>query len=130
MTHPSYRHNLFQHVANSRRTLMEQISVFKSNKSQAVRPPKPVALCESGTQAGVITQGNARLIVPGDKNRDSWFDAEDVSNGFMSVRDQPPYQERNALQTCSSTYSTPSSRTAPRWSACASLATGGLHFAI
>lgn len=68
---------------------MEQISVFKSNKSQAVRPPKPVALCESGTQAGVITQGNARLIVPGDKNRDSWFDAEDVSNGFMSVRDQP-----------------------------------------
>jgi len=76
---------------------MEQASVFKSNKSQAVRLPKPVALPESVTRVDVIALGRARLIVPAGQAWESWFDAEGVSDDFMSTRDQPADQERSAL---------------------------------
>lgn len=76
---------------------MEQASVFKSNKSQAVRLPKPVALPESVTRVDVIALGQARLIAPAGQAWDSWFDAEGVSDDFMSARDQPADQERSAL---------------------------------
>lgn len=76
---------------------MEQASVFKSNKSQAVRLPKPVALPESVTRVDVIALGQARLIAPAGQAWDSWFDAEGVSDDFMSARDQPAGQERSAL---------------------------------
>lgn len=76
---------------------MEQASVFKSNKSQAVRLPKPVALPESVTRVDVIALGQARLIAPAGQAWDSWFDAEGVSDDFMSAREQPADQERSAL---------------------------------
>lgn len=43
---------------------MEQASVFKSNRSQAVRLPKPVALPESVKKVDIIALGQARLIIP------------------------------------------------------------------
>lgn len=76
---------------------MEQACVPKSNKSQAVRLPKPVALPESVTRVDVIALGRARLIVPAGEALDSWFDAEGVSDDFMDAREQPAYQERSAL---------------------------------
>jgi len=73
---------------------MEQASVFRSNRSQAVRLPKSVALPESVRRVDVISLGNARLIAPAGTAWDSWFDAPGVSADFMSRRDQPAPQRR------------------------------------
>jgi len=74
---------------------MEQASVFKSNKSQAVRLPKPVALPDSVKRVDIIPLGCARLIAPAGTAWDSWFDAQGVSEDFMQTRNQPMPQVRN-----------------------------------
>ena len=76
---------------------MERASVFKSNKSQAVRLPKPVALPDSVKQVDIIPLGRARLIVPAGEAWDSWFEGEGVTDDFMSEREQPDQQERDSL---------------------------------
>jgi len=76
---------------------MESASVFKSNTSQAVRLPKPVALPESVKRVDIIPLGRARLIVPEGEGWDSWFDGEDTTDDFMVQRDQPAEQERETL---------------------------------
>lgn len=76
---------------------MESGSVFKSNTSQAVRLPKPVALPESVKRVDIIPLGRARLIVPAGEGWDSWFDGEGVTDDFMSLRDQPADQERESF---------------------------------
>ncbi len=76
---------------------MEQASVFMSNKSQAVRLPKPVALPESVKKVDIIALGRARLIVPAGTAWDSWFDGEGVSDDFMATRNQPQEQIREGF---------------------------------
>ena len=76
---------------------MESSTVFRSNKSQAVRLPKPVALPESVKRVDIIKVGNARLITPEGEGWDSWFDGPGVSVDFMEDREQPPTQEREDL---------------------------------
>ncbi|MDE1465618.1 type II toxin-antitoxin system VapB family antitoxin [Spartinivicinus poritis] len=76
---------------------MERASVFKSNKSQAVRLPKPVSLPDSVKQVDIIALGRARLIVPAGEAWDSWFDGEGVTEDFMLDREQPSDQERESL---------------------------------
>jgi len=77
---------------------MERASLFKSNKSQAVRLPKAVAYPESIKQVDIVAIGRARLIAPAGESWDSWFDDVGVSDDFMANRDQPPVeQEREAL---------------------------------
>ena len=76
---------------------MVQASVFKSNKSQAVRLPKPVALPDDVKKVDVITLGRARLIVPAGECWDSWFDGDGVSADFMSHREQPSEQDRESF---------------------------------
>ena len=76
---------------------MESGSVFKSNTSQAVRLPKPVALPESVKRVDIIPLGRARLIVPAGEGWDSWFDGEGVTDDFMNLRDQPEDQERESF---------------------------------
>jgi len=76
---------------------MEQASVFKSNKSQAVRIPKPIALPDSVKKVDIIPLGNARLIVPAGQAWDSWFDAQGVSEDFMQTRNQPMPQSRETF---------------------------------
>lgn len=76
---------------------MESGSVFKSNTSQAVRLPKPVALPESVKRVDIIPLGRARLIVPAGAGWDSWFDGEGVTDDFMNLRDQPKDQERESF---------------------------------
>lgn len=76
---------------------MEQSTVFKSNKSQAVRLPKPVALPESVKKVDIVKLGNARLITPAGEGWDSWFDEPGVSDDFMREREQPEQQDRVAL---------------------------------
>ncbi len=75
---------------------MESSTVFKSNKSQAIRLPKPVALPDSVKRVDIIKLGNARLITPEGEGWDSWFDGPGVADDFMQDRDQPRTQEREA----------------------------------
>ncbi len=76
---------------------MEQSTVFKTNKSQAIRLPKPVALPDSVKKVDIVKIGKARLITPAGEAWDSWFDGEGVSADFMEDRQQPKGQEREEL---------------------------------
>lgn len=76
---------------------MEQGAVFKSNRSQAIRLPKAVALPEEVKRVEVVAIGRMRIITPVGESWDSWFDGEDVSADFMVERDQPAEQHREGL---------------------------------
>lgn len=76
---------------------MEQSTLFKSNQSQAVRLPKPVALPATVKKVDIIVLGRSRLIAPAGEAWESWFDADGVSADFMSEREQPADQEREPL---------------------------------
>lgn len=76
---------------------MERASVFKSNKSQAVRLPKGVALPDSVKQVDIVKLGRARLITPAGEAWDSWFEGEGVTDDFMTEREQPDEQGRESL---------------------------------
>ncbi|PCI43179.1 MAG: AbrB/MazE/SpoVT family DNA-binding domain-containing protein [Proteobacteria bacterium] len=72
-------------------------TVFKSNKTQAVRLPKAVALPESVTKVDIVAVGNTRIITPAGESWDEWFAGKGVSDDFMSEREQPVDQEREAF---------------------------------
>ena len=55
---------------------MERSSVFKSNKSQAIRLPKPVALPESVKQSGYCGHRPCAVDCPAGEAWDSWFASE------------------------------------------------------
>ncbi len=74
-----------------------QTKVFKSNKTQAVRLPKAVAFDESVTKVEIVAVGNTRIISPADESWDHWFDGTGTSDDFMSDRQQPEDQQREAF---------------------------------
>ncbi len=76
---------------------MEKSTLFKSNKSQAVRLPKPVALPATVKKVDIVVLGRARLIAPAGEAWESWFEADGVSADFLSEREQPKDQERESL---------------------------------
>jgi antitoxin VapB len=76
---------------------MEQGAIFKSNRSQAVRLPKSVALPDDVKRVDVVAVGRTRILIPAGESWDSWFDGEGVSPDFMSARDQPGDQEREGF---------------------------------
>ena len=76
---------------------MEKAAVFKSNKSQAVRLPKSVALPEDVKRVDVVAIGKTRIITPEGTSWDEWFAGEAVSDDFMVERDQPPEQLREGF---------------------------------
>lgn len=73
---------------------MEKTTLFKSNRSQAVRLPKAVALPEDVKQVEIVAVGRMRIITPSGESWDSWFDGEDVSPDFMTAREQLGDQDR------------------------------------
>ena len=77
--------------------IMEQGSVFLSNRSQAVRLPKAAALPDDVKRVDVISIGRTRILTPVGESWDSWFDGEGVTLDFMSDREQPADQERESL---------------------------------
>ena len=74
---------------------MEQGSVFRSNRSQAVRLPKAAALPDDVKRVDIIAVGRARIITPAGESWDSWFEGEGVTADFMSEREQPADQQRD-----------------------------------
>jgi antitoxin VapB len=71
--------------------------IFKSNRSQAVRLPKSVALPESIQEVDIVAVGNTRIITPAGNSWDNWFDSPGVSEDFMTEREQPADQQREAI---------------------------------
>jgi len=76
---------------------VDQGAVFQSNRSQAVRLPKAVALPEDVKRVDVVAVGRTRIITPAGESWDSWFEGEGVTADFMAERDQPAEQEREGL---------------------------------
>jgi antitoxin VapB len=74
-----------------------QTTLFKTNKTQAVRLPKAVELPASVKKVDVIAVGNTRVIVPAGESWDSWFDSLDVTADFMADREQPEDQIREGF---------------------------------
>lgn len=69
-------------------------TVFTTNRSQAVRLPKPVALPASVHQVEITKLGRSRLISPADQAWDTFFDGPLASDDFMAQRRQPAAAKR------------------------------------
>ena len=73
-------------------------TVFTTNRSQAVRLPKPVALPERVRQVEIVKVGRSRLISPAGHSWDECpSTARPASDDFMRERVQPKVEEREAL---------------------------------
>lgn len=73
-------------------------TVFTSNRSQAVRLPKAVAFPDDVHQVDILRIGPSRVIVPHGRRWDDLFSAgSHASDDFMSERQQPAAEEREAL---------------------------------
>ena len=72
-------------------------TVFLSNRTQAIRLPKAVALPSTVKEVDVVAIGDTRIISPAGTSWDIWFDSPGVSEDFMSERDQPTDQQRETL---------------------------------
>lgn len=76
---------------------MEQGAVFQSNRSQAIRLPKAVALPDDVKRVDIVALGRTRIIAPAGEVWDSWFEGTSVTSDFMSDRGQPALQERESF---------------------------------
>ncbi len=73
-------------------------TVFKSNRSQAVRLPKAVAFPEGVREVEIIKVGESRIITPaGRRWSDFFLSGPRASEDFMTERDDPPPEEREPL---------------------------------
>ncbi len=73
---------------------MARSTVFTTNRSQAVRLPKPVALPAGVRQVEITKIGRSRLISPADQSWDIFFEGPRPEGEFMSERQQPAAEER------------------------------------
>lgn len=78
--------------------MVAKSTVFKTNRSQAVRLPKEMAFPEDVHRVEIIKSGQGRLIMPEGKRWSDFFaKGPRVSEDFMSEREQPEDQERESL---------------------------------
>ena len=68
-------------------------SIFRSNRSQALRIPKDLAFPDDVKEVYVLQVGKALEIIPVGALWDNFFDRE--PNPDFPDRDQPPVQERD-----------------------------------
>jgi antitoxin VapB len=73
---------------------MVRTTVFRSNRSQAVRLPKDVAFPAGVKEVTVLREGKRRVIVPASAVWDDFFDAPGIDLG---PRDQPVAQKRESF---------------------------------
>jgi antitoxin VapB len=77
---------------------MTHSTVFTSNRSQAVRLPKPVAFPAGVHQVEIIKIGQSRIISPvGKRWNDLFVDGPRASKDFMTKRMQPKADGRESL---------------------------------
>jgi antitoxin VapB len=70
---------------------MVHTTIFRSNRSQAVRLPKDVAFPDKVKRVTVLRDGKRRVIVPEGALWDDFFDSPGIDLG---PRDQPDVQLR------------------------------------
>jgi antitoxin VapB len=87
--YPKSERKLKEHVTRS--------TVFTTNRSQAVRLPKSVALPPNVRHVEITKLGRSRVISPADQSWDAFFDGPTASADFMTERHQPPATEREPL---------------------------------
>lgn len=77
---------------------MARSTVFKSNRSQAVRLPKEVAFPADVHQVEVIKIGHSRIVSPVGKRWDDFFARKSrASDDFFPERIQPSAENREKL---------------------------------
>lgn len=77
---------------------MKRTSVFRNNRSQAVRLPKELAFPDDVRQVEVTRVGAALLLTPVGQRWDDFFsDVPLVSTDYMSERHQPDAERREEL---------------------------------
>ena len=69
-------------------------SLFRSNRSQAVRLPKDIAFPDDVKQVAVWREGKNRILAPADAAWDDFFAQAGID---LPAREQPPTQEREAF---------------------------------
>ena len=79
---------------DARLVMAARTSVFKSNRSQAVRLPKELAFPEGVKQVAIRKVGKARIILPANAAWDDFFDAPGVDLGD---RRQPEPEARESF---------------------------------
>ena len=74
-------------------------SVFKNNRTQAVRLPSETRFPEEVKKVAVRVVGNARILEPLNNTWDSFFHqtGEGVTDDFMSERAPQHQQDRESL---------------------------------
>ncbi|ACZ29192.1 putative plasmid protein [Xylanimonas cellulosilytica DSM 15894] len=75
---------------------MTTTRLFRSNTTQAVRLPKPVAFPETVRDVEIRVVGRSRVITPVGSAWAEWFDHGLVVPDFPGGRDQGVAQEREA----------------------------------
>jgi antitoxin VapB len=73
---------------------MTRTTVFRSNRTQAVRLPKDVAFPADVRSVTILRDGSRRVIVPADRAWDDFFATPGIDLGD---RDQPAGQDRESL---------------------------------
>ncbi|HHA1672041.1 TPA: type II toxin-antitoxin system VapB family antitoxin [Enterobacter roggenkampii] len=74
-----------------------ETTVFLSNRTQAVRLPKALALPDNVKHVEIVAVGRTRIITPVGESWDNWFDEEGVSPDFMAERSQPDADQRESF---------------------------------
>ncbi len=69
-------------------------SLFRLNRSQALRLPRDAAFPEGVKEVRIVKDGNRRLIVPADGLWDDFFDSPGID---LPPRDQPELQSRDSF---------------------------------
>jgi antitoxin VapB len=73
---------------------MTRATLFRSNRSQAVRLPKAVAFPDEVKAVTVTCAGRRRVIAPAGAAWDDFFDSPGID---LAPVDQPPAQTRDTL---------------------------------
>jgi antitoxin VapB len=76
---------------------MARSTVFRTNRSQAVRLPKEVALPANVRHVEITKVGRNRIISPAGHSWDAFFDGPAVSEDFMNERTEPRPDKRERL---------------------------------
>ncbi len=72
-------------------------TLFRSNTSQAVRLPRALELPDTVKKVKITAIGNTRVITPLGESWAEWFAGPAVTDDFMSSREQPQDQARDAI---------------------------------
>ena len=73
---------------------MSTTTLFRSNRTQAVRLPHAVAFPAEVREVAILRDGARRVIVPADTRWDDFFDAPGIG---LPDRDQPRAETRERL---------------------------------